>query len=291
MSNSQKGLGRGLGALFNQVPMDMTNEEENINEAEISELRANPYQPRKEFDPESLEELAESIKKHGVVQPLIVRKSIRGYEIVAGERRFRAAQEAGLERVPIVVREFTDEQMMEIALVENLQREDLNPMEIAHAYQKLMNHLSIKQEELAARVGKSRPHVANFLRLLQLPPEVQEDVSRGTLTMGHARALLGVKDRQLLRKLAEKVKREKPSVRQLEEWVQKLNQQPAPRREKKKEKSDPYIRRYEDMLQQVFSTPVRIKHGKKKGKIEIEYFSERELERLIEMLNQERVIE
>lgn len=286
MSNA-KGLGRGLGALFHQV--DVSDGDEIINEANISELRANPYQPRKEFDPESLQELTESIKQHGIVQPLIVRKSIRGYEIVAGERRFRAAQEAGLERVPIVVRDFTDEQMMEIALVENLQREDLNPIEIARAYQKLMDHLSIKQEELAARVGKSRPHVANFLRLLQLPPEIQDDVSRGTLSMGHARALLGIKDRDLLMKLAEKVKKEKPSVRQLEEWVQQLNQS-APKKEKKKKKSDPFIKQYEDLLQQVFSTPVRIKHGKKKGKIEIEYYSERELERLIEMLNREQVI-
>lgn len=286
MSNA-KGLGRGLGALFHQV--DVADGDETVNEAEISELRANPYQPRKEFDPDSLQELTESIKQHGIVQPLIVRKSIRGYEIVAGERRFRAAQEAGLDRVPIVVRDFTDEQMMEIALVENLQREDLNPIEIARAYQKLMDHLSIKQEELAVRVGKSRPHVANFLRLLQLPPEIQDDVSRGTLSMGHARALLGVKDRDLLMKLAEKVKREKPSVRQLEEWVQQLNQS-APKKEKKKKQADPFIKQYEDLLQQVFSTPVRIKHGKKKGKIEIEYYSERELERLIEMLNREQVI-
>lgn len=287
MSNS-KGLGRGLGALFQ--PIDVEDGDETVHEAEISELRANPYQPRKEFDPDSLQELAESIKQHGVVQPLIVRKSIRGYEIVAGERRFRAAQEVGLERVPVVVRDFTDEQMMEIALVENVQREDLNPIEMARAYQKLMEHLSITQEELAARVGKSRPHVANFLRLLQLPPEIQEDVSRGTLSMGHARALLGIKDRDLMKKLAEKAKKEKPSVRQLEEWVQQLNQS-VPKKEKKKKKAaDPFIKHYENMLQQVFSTPVRIKHGKKKGKIEIEYYSERELERLIEMLNRDQVM-
>jgi len=285
---SNKRLGRGLNALFTQV--DVT-EDDPVQQAELTELRPNPYQPRKHFDEEALKELTESIKTHGVVQPLVVRKSIRGYEIVAGERRFRAAKLAGLTQVPIVVRDFTDDQMMEIALVENLQREDLNPMEVAHAYQKLMNHLEITQEELAERVGKSRPHVTNFLRLLQLPPEIQEDVSRGTLSMGHARALLGVKDYELQKKLAEKVKKEKASVRQLEEWVQKVNQV-VPKKEKTKSKvADPHIKRYEDLLQQVFSTPVRIKHGRKKGKIEIEYYSERELERLIELLNQERVIE
>jgi ParB family chromosome partitioning protein len=285
---SSKGLGRGLGALFQ---VDMTTEEDLVHEAEITDLRPNPYQPRKHFDDELLKELTESIKQHGVVQPLIVRKSIRGFEIVAGDRRFRAAKLAGLTKVPIVVRDFTDDQMMEIALVENLQREDLNPMEVAHAYQKLMKHLSITQEELAERVGKSRPHVANFLRLLQLPPQIQDDVSRGTLSMGHARALLGVKDPELLMKLAEKVKKEKPSVRQLEEWVQQLNQM-IPKKEKKKSKErvDPQIKHYEDLLQQVFSTPVRIKHGRKKGKIEIEYYSDRELERLIELLNQERIV-
>jgi ParB family chromosome partitioning protein len=288
--SSSKGLGRGLGALFSQV--EVTSDADVVNEAEITELRPNPYQPRKHFDDEALQELTESIKQHGVVQPLVVRKSIHGYEIVAGERRFRAAKLAGLEKVPIVVKDFTDDQMMEIALVENLQREDLNPMEVAYAYQKLMTHLSLTQEELAVRVGKSRPHVANFLRLLQLPPQIQEDVSRGTLSMGHARALLGVKDSELQKKLAEKVKKEQASVRQLEEWVQKVNQI-APKKENGKPKSavNPQIKHYEDMLQQVFSTPVRIKHGRKKGKIEIEYYSERELERLIELLNQERFID
>jgi ParB family chromosome partitioning protein len=286
---SSKRLGRGLDALFTQV--DVT-DEDTVNEADISELRPNPYQPRKNFDDESLSELTESIRQHGIVQPLIVRKSIRGYEIVAGERRFRAAKLAGLTTVPVVVRELDDDQMMEIALIENLQREDLNPMEIAHAYQKLMNHLSITQEALAERVGKSRPHVTNFLRLLQLPEEIQEDVSRGTLSMGHARALLGVKDLELQKRLAAKVKKEKASVRQLEEWIQKINQA-GPKKEKPSSKSsvDPTIKRYEDLLQQVFSTPVRIKHGRKKGKIEIEYYSERELERLVELINQERVID
>ena len=283
-----KRLGKGLGALLPSV--DVT-EDDVVNEVDISELRANPYQPRKQFDPDTLEELAESIKEHGIIQPLVVRKSIHGYEIVAGERRFRAGKKAGLTKVPVVIREFTDEQMMEIALIENLQREDLNPMEIANAYKKLMDHFSLTQEELAARVGKSRPHVANFLRLLQLPSAIQEDVSRGTLSMGHARALLGVKEPDVQMKLAEKVKREGASVRQLEEWIQQINQNGIKKKKPKKaEKVEPQIKRYEEMLQETFNTPVRIRHGKRKGKIEIEYFSQSELERLIELLQRDRLI-
>ena len=283
-----KRLGKGLGALLPSV--DVT-EDDVVNEVDISELRANPYQPRKQFDPDSLEELAESIKEHGIIQPLVVRKSIHGYEIVAGERRFRAGKKAGLTKVPVVIRDFTDEQMMEIALIENLQREDLNPMEIANAYKKLMDHFSMTQEELAARVGKSRPHVANFLRLLQLPSAIQEDVSRGTLSMGHARALLGVKEPDVQMKLAEKVKREGASVRQLEEWIQQINQNGIKKKKPKKvEKVEPQIKRYEEMLQETFNTPVRIRHGKRKGKIEIEYFSQSELERLVELLQRDRLI-
>lgn len=280
-----KALGRGLNALFTHL-----DEEEVLNEVEITELRPNPYQPRKHFDDEALTELMESIKQHGIVQPIVVRKSIRGYEIAAGERRFRAAKLAGLERVPVVTRNFNDDEMMEIALIENLQREDLNPMEVATAYQKLMTHFTITQEELAEKVGKSRPHITNFLRLLQLPQEIQDHVSRGTLSMGHARALLGVKDRDVQKKLMTKVIKDKASVRQLEEWIQRINQGVV-KKKVEKTTSTPGIRHYETVLQQVLSTPVKIKHGRKKGRIEIEYYSERELERLMELLNQGRLIE
>ncbi|MFC4077241.1 ParB/RepB/Spo0J family partition protein [Salinithrix halophila] len=286
---ANKGLGKGLGALF---PTAEVNEADVVNEVPLAELRPNPYQPRKHFDPEALEELVSSIKEHGIVQPLVVRKSIRGFEIVAGERRFRAAKEANFSYVPVVVKDFTDEQMMEIALIENLQREDLNSIEIAQAYKKLMDHFSITQEDLAARVGKSRPHVTNYLRLLQLPPEVQENVSRGTFSMGHARALRGIKDQEILLKLAKKVEKEGASVRQLEEWVQQINQvQQKKKKPKAKEESNPAYKRYEDMLQEAFSTPVRIRQGRRKGRIEIEYFSQRELERLIEMLQNDRILD
>lgn len=283
-----KGLGRGLGAVFSSVDV---HEDDPVQEVDVTELRPNPYQPRKQFHSEAMEELAASIKEHGIVQPLVVRNSIRGYEIVAGERRYRAAQMVGLPTVPVVIRQFTDAQMMEIALIENLQREDLNPMEIAAAYQKLMSHFSLTQEELAQRVGKSRPHVTNFLRLLQLPAVIQEDVSRGTLSMGHARALLGVKDQELQLQLTEKVKKEKASVRQLEEWIQQLNQERPKKKKAVHQEVDPHIKRYEEMLQEAFSTPVRIRNGRRKGRIEIEYFSHRELERLIEMLQKDRIVD
>ncbi|MDR6225377.1 ParB/RepB/Spo0J family partition protein [Desmospora profundinema] len=283
-----KGLGKGLGALF---PDTEVNEGDQVQEAAVADLRPNPYQPRKHFDPDALAELVESIREHGIVQPLVVRKSIRGYEIVAGERRFRAAKDVGMDSVPVVVREFSDEQMMEIALIENLQREDLNAIEIAQAYQKLMERFSLTQESLAKRVGKSRPHVANFLRILQLPHEVQEHVSRGTLSMGHARALLGLKEVDTQTRLAKKVIQEGASVRQLEEWVQQLQTQPIKKKKKEKSETNPAYKRYEDLLQEAFSTPVRIRQGRRKGRIEIEYFSQRELERLIELLQKDRILE
>lgn len=284
---SSKGLGKGLGALIPNMADTVTNEEkdENVQELELTLLRPNPYQPRKEFRKEALEELAESMKQYGVVQPLVVRKSIHGYEIVAGERRFRAAQLARLEKVPVIVRECDDDEMMEIALIENLQREDLNPIEIASAYQKLLNHFSFTQEELAKRVGKSRSHLTNFLRLLQLPLDIQEDVSRGTLSMGHARALLAIKDIDIQKKIATKVKKEQLSVRELETLIQKINEKANQKRSKKHVEESPMIKRYEDLLQQTFHTPVKIRQGRKKGKIEIEYYSEQELERLMELLH------
>lgn len=281
---ANKGLGKGLGALIS----DMSEaEDEKMTALELTELRPNPYQPRKEFRRESLEELADSMKQYGIVQPLVVRKSIHGYEIVTGERRFRAAEMAGLKTIPVVVRECDDDQMMEIALIENLQREDLNPIEIALAYQKLMDHFSFTQEELAERVGKSRPHVANFLRLLQLPSDLQKDVSRGTISMGHARAILAIKNPETQRKLADKVKKDQMSVRELETLIQRIQTQGA-KKEKKSEPNQvsPTIKHYEDLLQQVFHTPVKIKQGRKKGKIEIEYYSDQELERLIELFYQ-----
>lgn len=276
-----KGLGRGLDALIPQLD----GSEENIQHVAVRQLRPNPYQPRKTFAPEALAELSESIRQHGMIQPILVRKSLHGYEIVAGERRWRAAKMAEMKTVPVVVKEFSDEQVMEIALIENLQREDLNAMEVAQAYEKLMQQFKLTQEELAAKVGKSRPHVANFLRLLQLPPKVQEMVSADQLSMGHARALLALPDSESQIAWAEKVVREKMSVRQLEEEIQKHKQRVSRETSKKKKPSrSRFIIYVEETLQQNLGTPVRIKPGKKRGRIEIDYYSEDDLNRIMESI-------
>lgn len=286
-----KGLGKGLGSLFQNslVEEELEVDSESVVELELKELRANPYQPRRNFDIEAIKELASSIKEHGVIQPIIVRKSIKGYQIVAGERRVRAAEIAELKKIPAIIKDFTDKQMMEIALIENLQREDLNPMEIAVAYQKLIEELGYTQQQLAERLSISRPLVTNILRLLELPADLQEDVSRGTLSKGHAIALLGVKDSTVQRKLAKRVKEEQLSVRQLELLVQEINE-PKKKEKAKKISASPHFKQYEDILQEVLSAPVKIKHGRRKGKIEIEYYSEQELERLIEMMHGDRLI-
>ncbi|EGL83648.1 parB-like partition protein [Caldalkalibacillus thermarum TA2.A1] len=277
-----KRLGKGLDAL---LPSLEINDHDQVIQIKLSELRPNPYQPRKDFNEEALAELTQSIKEHGVIQPIIVRKSIKGYEIVAGERRFRASKEAGLETIPAVVKDFTESQVMEIALIENLQRENLNAMEVAYAYKKLMDKFNLTQDELAVKVGKSRPHVANFLRLLQLPDNVQEYVSRGTLSMGHARALLGCKDKKQISKLAKKCIDEQLSVRQLEQLIKQLNDVSRETKQKKsKTKPNPFIHQYEEQLKSKLGTSVKIKKGDKKGKIEIEFFSDEDLQRLVEMI-------
>ncbi|MBO8172167.1 MAG: ParB/RepB/Spo0J family partition protein [Bacillaceae bacterium] len=285
MSKQQR-LGRGLDAL---IPSLDVKDDDHIIEVGIAEIRPNPYQPRKKFDKKSLEELCQSIKEHGIIQPLIARKSIKGYELVAGERRLRAAKMAELDKVPVVLREFTDEQLMEIGLIENLQRENLNAIEEAQAYEKLMERFSLTQEELAKRVGKSRPHVANFLRLLHLPPEVQQYVSQGKLSMGHARTLLGVEDDQLKTKLAKQTIDKALSVRQLEELVQKLQENVPRETKRKKAKTDPIIKQLEEQLRTFFGTSVQVKHGRKKGKIEIEYYSREDLDRILQLLQQDKV--
>ena len=274
-------LGKGINAFF-----PSQSEDELVKEIPINELRPNPYQPRKSFSAEAIEELSESIKTFGVLQPLIVRQSIKGYEIVVGERRYRASLNAGLQTVPAVVKELTDRKMMEIALIENLQRENLNPIEEAQAYQKLMKETDVTQEELSKRLGKSRPHLANFLRLLQLPGEVQEYISEGKLTMGHGRAILGLKKKEGRKSLAERVLKEKLNVRQLENLITQLNQNVS-RETKKGVKSDPYLKEKENNLRERFGTSVSIKKSKKKGKIEIEFFSEEDLDRILEVLEKE----
>ncbi|MDR7239122.1 ParB/RepB/Spo0J family partition protein [Neobacillus drentensis] len=277
-----KGLGKGLNAFFSDE-----GNEESVQEIKLTELRPNPYQPRKTFQQETIDELKESIIEHGILQPLVVRKSIRGFEIVVGERRFRAAKEAKLETVPAVVRELSEQQMMELAVLENLQREDLNPIEEGLAYQMLMEKLKLTQEEVAKRLGKSRPHIANHVRLLTLPPKIQEFISTGKISMGHGRALLGLREKAKIPAVVEKVIKEALSVRQLEKLIQHLNEN-VPRETKKPEKKkDVFIQEREHVLRERFGTSVNIKQNKNKGKIEIEFFSQEDLERILEMLHHE----
>ncbi|QRL11325.1 ParB/RepB/Spo0J family partition protein [Bacillus velezensis] len=276
------GLGKGINALFNQVDLS----EETVEEIKISDLRPNPYQPRKQFDDESLDELKESIIQHGILQPIIVRKSLKGYDIVAGERRYRAAKLAGKETVPAIVRDLSESLMREIALLENLQREDLSPLEEALAYDSLLKHLDLTQEQLAKRLGKSRPHIANHLRLLTLPESIQNLIAEGTLSMGHGRTLLGLKNKNKLEPLVKKVVEEQLNVRQLEQQIQQLNNN-VPRETKKKEPvQDVVLKERESYLQNYFGTTVNIKRQKKKGKIEIEFFSNEDLERILELLSE-----
>ncbi|MDO7906168.1 ParB/RepB/Spo0J family partition protein [Paenibacillus sp. JX-17] len=277
-----KRLGKGLDAL---IPSLTIQDDDKVVEVPLAQLRANPYQPRKTFDEESIRELAESIRQHGVIQPIIVRSVLRGYEIIAGERRFRASQYCGKTTIPAVVRNFTDQQVSEIALIENLQRENLNAMEVAVAYQGLMEQFSLTQEELSMKVGKSRSHIANFLRLLSLPDEVKDHVSRGTLSMGHARAIVGVKDADVVKQLAKQCIQQQWSVRELEEAVQSLDRGTGENKAKAKvKKRDPYIDHMEESLRERFKTTVKIKHNKDKGKIELNYYSQQDLERLLELL-------
>ena len=278
-SPSKDALGIGLSALIPPMP----NEE--VLNVKLVEVRANPYQPRKTFNDESIKELAESIKQQGVIQPIIVRRVLRGFEIVAGERRYRASQLLGNETIPAVVRDLTDTQVMEIALIENVQREDLNAIETALAYEALIEKFKLTQEELSIKVGKSRSHIANFVRLLSLPETVKDFVSRGTLSMGHARAIAGVKEKELQVELAVQATEHGWNVRELEDKVSAIND-PKTKQTKKvaQKKRDPFIESVENDLREKFKTSVKIKANKNKGKIELEYYTKQDLQRILELL-------
>src|SRR5699024_2770900 len=260
-------------------------DENAIEQISVDECRTNPYQPRKTFDADAIEELKISILEYGIIQPLILRKSIKGYEIIAGERRYRAAKEAGLTHVPAIVREFDDRDMMEVALLENLQREDLTVIEEANAYRNLIDELGVTQDDLSQKLGKSRSHIANTMRLLSLPENLIQYINSGELTMGHGRAILGLKKKENMEELIEKVRREHLNVRQVEQLIQQINE--GKRKPKKKEKTkDPYIQEEESKLTERFSSNVSIKKQKNKGKIEIEFYNDTDLNRLLELLGE-----
>ena len=278
----KRGLGRGLEALFDESPQ--VQETEEITEIPLDEIRPNPYQPRKTFDNKSLKELSESIKENGVFQPIIIRKSVNGYEIIAGERRFRASKLAKKETIPAIIRKFDEAQMMEVAVLENLQREDLTPLEEAQAYEMLQKNLGLTQAEVSKRLGKSRPYIANYLRLLTLPQKTKRLLQRGELSMGQARTLLGLKDKDGIDDLAKKVVKNGITVRQLESLVAKLNEKEKKPRKKAIKKSA-FIRASESQLTDKFGTSVNITESKKgNGHLAIDFASTDELNRILDLL-------
>lgn len=289
MKNKGKSLGKGIDALFQDLSsieeVDVRKEE--IIDISLNELRPNPYQPRKTFDEKSLQELANSIEQSGVFQPIIVRKSaVKGYEIIAGERRFRASKLANKETIPAIIREFDEESMMQVAVLENLQREDLNPLEEAEAYEMLMKNLKLTQAEVAQRLGKSRPYIANYLRLLSLPKLVKEMMQDDRLSMGQARTLLGLKNKEQILKLANRCVKENLTVRQLEQLVGIMNESKDKKKVPRIIKEKPYyLRESEDRLMDKFGTSVEIHEKEGKGKIEIEYLSQSDLTRILDILN------
>lgn len=295
------GLGRGLDALFGDVEVSTTKKtpekktsakkaakkEESVPEDEyryidINDIKPNADQPRKDFDEDKLEELAESIDKHGVIQPIVLRSAGQGYEIVSGERRWRAARMVGLKEIPAIVRELTDEENMLLAIIENMQREDLNPIEEAEGLKKMIDTYGLTQEQVSRGVGKSRPYITNSLRLLKLPEKLRYLTADGSLSVGHARALAAIKDEKTQEKLAERTVKEGLSVRQIEKMAQEKNTRDKTPKARKSKSADE--KRVETELREALGTKVTLNRKGAKGKIEIEFYNGEEMERLIDLL-------
>lgn len=277
------GLGKGLGAL---IPEEATDTKESVSTININLIKANEEQPRKYFDEEKIVNLAESIKEHGMVQPIVLRKEEDYYTIVAGERRWRAAKSIGMKEVPAIVMELSSKQVLEISLIENIQREDLNPIEEAIAYKKLIEEFEITQEELSVKMGKSRTAITNSMRLLNLDKRVQDYLIEGIISEGHGRAILGVSDKNKQNEIAQKIIDEGLSVRQVEGLIRNLLMDKKNKKEKETKKQDYYMTHIEDKLEGYFGTKVSLSNNKKnKGKIEIEYYSAEDLNRILELLN------
>ena len=292
MENKRKALGKGLEQLFNSEPLNIdtlnnyekeivnNTKESDILEIPIKDIRSNPHQPREYFDEESLKELSKSIKEHGLIEPIIVKKSIKGYDLVAGERRTKAASLAGLTTIPAIIKDFTDQQMMEIALIENIQREDLSPIEEATSYKNYIDATGLTQEEVANKFGKSRSYITNLLGLLSLPKYVQKEVMNGTISMSHARVLSKIDDVDMILNLAQKVIDDGISVRELE----RLSQEENVIKKNKIVRTtiiNPRFKIYESVLRDVVGTKVQIS----KNKISIPFDTDKDLERILEILN------
>jgi len=278
-------LGRGLEALLGHSQEQAPQQGQQTMEIPVKEIHANPSQPRQDFDPEALAELVESINRNGILQPVIVRADAQGYELIAGERRWRAACQAGLATIPAIVRKASDNETLELSLVENIQRQDLNPIEQAKAYKDLIERFALTQDEAAGRLGKKRSSIANLMRLLELPQDIQDAVSRGTLSMGHARALLGLPDREEQRRLAARIQADDLSVRQTERIIaDRLRRgQQAPRAE---EPRPPHIVDLESQLREALGTRVTILQHRhdERGRIVIDFFSRDDFQRILERI-------
>lgn len=283
-----KGLGRGFGALLasEEANASPVISGDSVRKILLTEISANPHQPRKEFDPQALQELSDSIKENGIIQPILVEAAPNGYQIVAGERRYRAAKMAGLSEIPAIVRSFSDEERMEIALIENIQRSDLTPLEEARAYRHIMDSFQYTQEVVAQKVGKQRSTVANALRLLKLPDYMQNAVEKGELTAGHARAILSLDKEQLQSELYKSIVKEGLNVREAEQRASALNSGSGKTEavDGVKKVKDPELGNLEQKLIDHFGTKVSVKGNGRKGSIEIAYFSEDDLNRVIEVL-------
>lgn len=290
MENRKRALGRGLEELFNTETLDLegiekkiyeTASSEEIVEIPLDDLRPNPYQPRKRFDDEALKELSESIRNHGVFQPIIVKKSIKGYEIIAGERRCRASRLAGRDTIPAIIRSFTDEQMMEIALLENLQRENLSAIEEAIAYKAMLDKLNLTQDELARKVGKSRSHITNIIGLLRLPKEIQQMIIKEEITMGHARVISKLESEEEMLRLATQIVDQKLPVREVESISNNPEMLKKVKMERKNRNSSSEYKYVEDIFREKLDTKVRIKEKR----IEISFNNINDLNRILEILN------
>ncbi len=279
-------LGRGLGALIPDIRPDGETPTDYFY-CQISRIRPNRYQPRKHFQENELAALSASIKEQGIIQPLIIRRIEGGYELVAGERRLRAANLAGYKEVPCVIKNITETQLLEMSLVENIQRENLNPMEEADAYHRLMDEFSLTQEAVATRVGKSRPAVANFLRLRQLPQSIKKSIIDGIVSMGHARALLGASTKAQQLAAWRTVIARGLSVRETESLVNRLKKETKSKKKPEKDSEDTYLNNVAEDLSRSFGTKVQIRRRGQKGKVEIEFYSNDDLDRLLQLLNRE----
>ena len=280
----KRGLGKGLEAL---IPKAEHKEKGFVIDMDIESLTPNLFQPRKNFDKEKMEELKGSIKKHGIIQPIVVRKMANGYEIVAGERRLKAAKEIGLKKIPAIIRSFNNEKSLEIALVENIQREDLNPVEQANAFKRLIDEFNLTQQELAEVTGKSRALVTNTIRLLKLNPEIQKNISEGKISFGHAKLLLSIEDEEVQRAVCDRIMANDLSVRDTERLIKNIGKV----QKRKFEVKNITIERFpevEGRLRDILGTKISILYDGKKGKIDIEFYSKEDLRRIVDLLLKER---